>query len=106
MSQVASMLPDERRRLIAEQLKEHGSVSVTSVGDRFGVSSMTARRDLAELERQGVARRTHGGAVLPAVSAHEDSFAQRVETATEAKLALAADAVALLGMRETVFLDS
>jgi DeoR/GlpR family transcriptional regulator of sugar metabolism len=26
---------------------------------------MTARRDLTELERQGIARRTHGGAVLP-----------------------------------------
>ena len=32
---------------------------------RFGVSPMTARRDLAELERRGVVRRTHGGAVLP-----------------------------------------
>ena len=28
---------------------------------------MTARRDLQELERQGIARRTHGGAVLPSV---------------------------------------
>ena len=62
--------------------------------DRFGVSPMTARRDLAELERQGVVRRTHGGAVLPTVSAHEDSFARRLKTATEAKQRLAHAAVA------------
>jgi DeoR/GlpR family transcriptional regulator of sugar metabolism len=100
------VLAETRRRAIAEHLRTTGAVSVAELEMRFGVSSMTARRDLAELERQGVARRTHGGAVLPAVSAHEDSFAQRVETATEAKLALAADAVSLLGARETVFLDS
>ena len=67
---------------------------------------MTARRDLAELERQGIARRTHGGAVLPSISAQEDSFAQRVEVATEAKMALAEAAVAMLSPRETIFLDS
>ena len=67
---------------------------------------MTARRDLAELERRGVVRRTHGGAVLPAISAHEDSFARRLRTAAQAKAALAAAAVAALTPRETVFLDS
>jgi len=66
---------------------------------------MTARRDLDELERRGVARRTHGGAVLPAISAHEDSFVARVETAPEAKQALARAAVATLAPRQSVFLD-
>jgi DeoR/GlpR family transcriptional regulator of sugar metabolism len=67
---------------------------------------MTARRDLGDLVQRGIARRTHGGAVLPSISAHEDSFARRVETATEAKAALAAEAVQMLSPRETVFLDS
>jgi DeoR/GlpR family transcriptional regulator of sugar metabolism len=67
---------------------------------------MTARRDLGELERQGLARRTHGGAVLPAISAHEDSFVARLETAPEAKRALANAAVATIAPRESVFLDS
>jgi DeoR/GlpR family transcriptional regulator of sugar metabolism len=81
-------------------------VSVAELESRFGVSSMTARRDLATLERQGIARRTHGGAVLPAVAAHEDSFAQRVERDSEAKRALADEAVKLLAPRQTVFFDS
>jgi DeoR/GlpR family transcriptional regulator of sugar metabolism len=81
-------------------------VTVAAVEEQFGVSPMTARRDLAELERQGLARRTHGGAVLPGISAHEDSFAQRLETATEAKAALARAACATIAPRESVFLDS
>jgi DeoR/GlpR family transcriptional regulator of sugar metabolism len=47
---------------------QRGSVSVAEVETGFGVSPMTARRDLDELARQGLARRTHGGAVLPGLS--------------------------------------
>src|SRR3954447_3518437 len=83
-----------------------GAVTVGELEERFGVSPMTARRALAELERQGIARRTHGGAVLPSISAQEDSFAQRVEVATEAKMSLADEAVAMISPRETLFLDS
>jgi DeoR/GlpR family transcriptional regulator of sugar metabolism len=100
------MLAMARRSAIADLLRDAGVVTVTELEARFGVSPMTARRDLAELERQGVARRTHGGAVLPSISGKEDSFAQRVEVATEAKARLAEVAVALLAPRETVFLDS
>lgn len=67
---------------------------------------MTARRDLAELERRGVLQRTHGGAVLPLASAHEDSFARRLRVAAEAKRRMAIAAVAAMRPRETVFLDS
>jgi DeoR/GlpR family transcriptional regulator of sugar metabolism len=95
-----------RRAAILDLLRDSGAVTVTEVENRFGVSPMTARRDLAELARQGVARRTHGGAVLPSISAQEDSFAQRVEVATAAKAQLAEAAVEMLNPRETVFLDS
>ena len=59
------MLPDERRRMIAERLRQRGGVSVSALEAEFRISPMTARRDLDELERRGIARRTHGGAVLP-----------------------------------------
>lgn len=106
MPELAARLPDERRRLIAEQLKERGSVSVSQLGERFGISLMTARRDLAALERQGVARRTHGGAVLPGPSSAEDSFGQRLDVAVEAKERLALAAAALVAPGEAVFVDS
>jgi DeoR/GlpR family transcriptional regulator of sugar metabolism len=81
-------------------------VTVAQLEQRFGISPMTARRDLSDLERQGLARRTHGGAVLPAITAHEDSFATRMEAETEAKRALAEAVLGMLAPRQSVFLDS
>src|SRR4051812_49549224 len=103
MSGSSTLLADERRRLIAERLVERGSVSVAAIEAEFGVSPMTARRDLHELERQGIARRTHGGAVLPGLSIHEDSFFQRMELEVDAKERLAEAAVALLAGGEAGF---
>lgn len=101
-----NVLPDERRRLIVERLREHGSVSVAGLEEEFGISPMTARRDLAEIERMGIARRTHGGAVLPGMSSHEDSFFQRMEVEVEAKQRLADAALAEIAAGEAVFVDS
>ena len=100
------MLADARRAEIRERLRAAGSVTVSELEEQFGVSSMTARRDLAELERRGLARRTHGGAVLPAIAAHEDSFTSRLEVASEAKGALAVTAAGAVVEEESVFLDS
>ena len=100
------MLADERRRLIAERLRQAGSVSVATLEEEFGISPMTARRDLGELERQGIARRTHGGAVLPALSSHEDSFFQRLEVEADAKERLAEATLEHLSAGEAVFVDS
>ncbi|WP_320669022.1 DeoR/GlpR family DNA-binding transcription regulator [Patulibacter defluvii] len=99
-------LAEERRAQIADLLRANRSVSVAEIEQRFAVSPMTARRDLAELERQGVARRTHGGAVLPGSSRHEDSFSTRLATATAAKRTLAAAAAATVEDGESLFLDS
>jgi DeoR/GlpR family transcriptional regulator of sugar metabolism len=101
-----SSFPDERRRLIAQRLRQHGSVSVSGLEAEFGISPMTARRDLDELERRGVAQRTHGGAVLPGLASHEDSFLQRLEVEVDAKERLAEAALALLEPGEAVFVDS
>jgi DeoR/GlpR family transcriptional regulator of sugar metabolism len=101
-----AVLAGARRLGIAEMLRADGVVSVADVEERFGVSSMTARRDLAELERRGVARRTHGGAVLPSFTGHEDSFMSRLAKQADAKGALAAAAAAFVVAGESVLLDS
>jgi DeoR/GlpR family transcriptional regulator of sugar metabolism len=100
------LLADARRAAIVERLRVTGSVTVAELEEQFGVSSMTARRDLDGLERRGLARRTHGGAVLPAFSAHEDSFASRLEVAADAKRALARAAAAGVQEGESLFIDS
>src|SRR3954449_11502461 len=100
------VLAESRRREIAERLRATGAVTVGEAEERYGVSPMPARRALAERERRGVVRRTHGGAVLPTISAHEDSFARRLDVRAEDKTALAVAGVDPLTPRETIFLDS
>ena len=106
MVEERARLPEHRQQRIAEIVRESGSITVTALEREFGVSPATARRDLAELERQGKVRRTHGGAVMPGVAQHEDSFQQRLGEAVEAKKRLARAASVLLKAEETVFVDS
>src|ERR687895_792815 len=106
MSVKHAALPERRQQRIAELVRETGSVTVAALEMEFGVSPATVRRDLAELERQGKVRRTHGGAVMPGLAQHEDSFQQRLGEAVEAKKRLARAAAKLLGEKETVFIDS
>jgi DeoR/GlpR family transcriptional regulator of sugar metabolism len=87
-------------------VREAGSVTVAGLEQELGISAATARRDLAVLERQGKAKRTHGGAVLPGVAQHEDSFQQRLGEAVGAKKRLARASARLLSAEETVFIDS
>ncbi len=53
---------EERQEIIRESLDHDGLVRVRNLADQFGVSEMTIRRDLEELERLGVLRRVRGGA--------------------------------------------
>jgi len=87
-------------------MRRRGSVTVANVEELFNVSSMTARRDLSLLAEAGHVRRTHGGAVLPDLAAHEDSFESRLEIGAEAKRRIASALVAELDAHETVFVDS
>ena len=57
------MFIEQRKSLIVEELTANGSVSLNDLTDKLGVSQATIRRDLTELERSGLLKRTHGGAV-------------------------------------------
>src|SRR5262249_46844428 len=106
MSRRGNLLPEMRRRAIAERLRTEGGGSVSEFEKAFEVSSMTIRRDLLQLERLGLAKRTHGGAVAPHLAGHEDSFTQRLGIDVDAKRRLAVKAAALVAPGETVFIDS
>src|SRR5205823_2688834 len=58
-----SMYPEERQHALALLVGQRGRVSVTTAAEQFGVTTETVRRDLAVLERAGMLRRVHGGAV-------------------------------------------
>lgn len=57
------MFAHERKKIIMNKLDESSSVVVTELSKEFGTSDVTIRRDLQELENDGLLKRTHGGAV-------------------------------------------
>ena len=59
----------ERKALIMDMLEKENAVSVTQLAEVLKISKETVRRDLRELEQDGMIRRTHGGAVCEQQSA-------------------------------------
>ena len=57
------MYAEERQDAIASLVAQRGRIGVSDLADSFGVTTETVRRDLAALERLGLLRRVHGGAV-------------------------------------------
>ncbi|GAB3354028.1 DeoR/GlpR family DNA-binding transcription regulator [Modestobacter lapidis] len=101
------MYAEERQQAIAGLVTDRGRVAVTAVAERFGVTTETVRRDLAVLERAGLLRRVHGGAV-PAglLTVAEPGLGERSGARTEQKRRIAAAALDLVpGVHGSLLLD-
>lgn len=86
-------------------LDEHGTVTVAELSGKFGVSEMTVRRDLLELEHSGVLRRIHGGATRAMGRAFEPPYRARETRALGAKRAIARKAVEFISEGDAIGLD-
>ena len=84
---------------------ENGSITITEICERFGVSEMTARRDLKELDRQGLLRRVHGGAIASMARSYEPPFPTRASKNLEAKVAIGRKAAELVYDGDSIALD-
>lgn len=98
-------LPDLRRERIAEFVLARESVSAKDLASEFGVSVMTIHRDLDQLERQGVLRKSHGGATAQPSSLFESNVRFRLANATAEKEAVARHAAAMIEPGQAVLLD-
>ena len=58
------MLNIERADYILQELRTRKAVYVNDLAKRYYVSPSTIRRDLNVLEKEGLVRRTYGGAML------------------------------------------
>lgn len=101
-------LPASRRMEMARFLATRPSsvVDLASLAERFGVSEQTIRRDLERLEREGLVRRTFGGAIVQdPVQRQEPSFHEREHLQATSKRAIAELALERLREGEGVFFD-
>jgi DeoR/GlpR family transcriptional regulator of sugar metabolism len=71
------MIAAERHQKILEMVAEAGQISTSEICEVFDVSEMTARRDLTTLDRQGLLRRVHGGAIRSLGRSYEPPFSTR-----------------------------
>ncbi|MFC3964873.1 DeoR/GlpR family DNA-binding transcription regulator [Nocardia jiangsuensis] len=75
------MYAEERQQAIATLVGQAGRVSVAELAALYEVTNETVRRDLAALDRMGLVRRVHGGAVpAAALTAIELGTGEREHT--------------------------
>ena len=96
----------QRQQAIAELIARDGQATVERLCQQFAVSPATIRRDLDELDTQGVVIRTHGGAMRTAQAMPELPVLQRGSDQGEAKRRIGKAAAAFIPERATVFLAS
>lgn len=102
-----SVLMTTRHELIRRELVSTGFVTTSALSDRFGVDVSTIRRDLAMLERDGVLKRSHGGATAVAAPGEQDIpyRLKRTKRLTQ-KRAIAAHAAGLVSEGQILVIDS
>jgi DeoR/GlpR family transcriptional regulator of sugar metabolism len=93
---------EARQDAIVQALARDGRVDVASLTENFGVTTMTIRRDLAELESQGLAHRVHGGAR----KRERSPFERRISDFHAEKARIGRAAASLVKPGETVAIDS
>jgi DeoR family fructose operon transcriptional repressor len=82
--------PEERQQAIAATVMSQGRASVADLAQAYDVTTETVRRDLAVLDRAGLLRRVHGGAVpVRALHLVEPSVDERESTRAGHKHAIA-----------------
>jgi DeoR family fructose operon transcriptional repressor len=102
------MYAEERQQAIASLVISKGRASVAELAETYDVTTETVRRDLAALDKAGVLRRVHGGAV-PTRALHlvEPGVGERESTRTDHKDAIAAAAADFFPLSgATVLLDA
>jgi DeoR family transcriptional regulator, fructose operon transcriptional repressor len=103
----ARRLPAGRKAELAAYVVENGQVTVAHLAEKFDVSPDTIRRDLDQLDADGVLIRTHGGAISPqAVLRPDTGMDVRLRLQTQAKDQIGALAAGLVRDGATLMINA
>jgi DeoR/GlpR family transcriptional regulator of sugar metabolism len=100
------MLKSERQKQILEIIEKTKFCQVTTLAQKLYVAPITIRRDLAELESEGLITRCHGGASVPMHENREVPFKVRDRKNHLVKGELAKRAAQLINTGDVIFIDS
>ncbi|HEY2948307.1 MAG TPA: DeoR/GlpR family DNA-binding transcription regulator [Micromonosporaceae bacterium] len=100
------MYAEERQQEIARLARRNSRVDVMTLADELNVTAETIRRDLTVLERAGVLRRVHGGAIPVERIGFEPAVAARDAVLTAEKERIAKAALAEVPEEGAIILDA
>lgn len=100
------MYGPERQEEILRLARQEGRVEVAVLAETFGITPETVRRDLTRLERRGVLRRTHGGALPIERLGFEPAVDERAEVHRAEKQRIGIAATAHLPTEGAVLIDA
>ncbi len=100
------LFAEERQSRILKQLKKDRKVLVPQLCEQFGVSPVTIRNDLNDMETRGLLKRTHGGAILTSKTGFEQNTVQKLVKNQEQKDAIGKLAAALVEDGDILALDT
>lgn len=99
------MFMEERLDEILEILKLEGKVIVKNLSEKYNVSEGMIRKDLQKLEREGLIKRTYGGAILERRILNNENTTSRVINDLDAKDRIAKLVVKEIEDNDVIFLD-
>lgn len=102
---IGGAVQEERQRKILEIVGRDGKITIGQICSLFDVSEMTARRDLRMLDRRGLLRKVHGGAVSSLGRSYEPPFETRAIKHAELKRAIGRRAAELIYDGDSIALD-
>jgi DeoR family transcriptional regulator, fructose operon transcriptional repressor len=100
------MFAEERQQEIVRRARQAGRVDVSSLSIELDVTSETVRRDLTALERAGLVRRVHGGAIAIERLGFEPGVSARETVLTEEKARIGKAALAELPDDGAILIDA
>lgn len=99
------MIPITRRELILKELRENELVHIEKLAETIGTSEQTIRRDLMQLEKNGLVERYHGGVAKLVDTSRELSVGQRMQRFSVEKERVGEIAASLINDGDTIFID-
>jgi Transcriptional regulators of sugar metabolism len=100
------MFNEERKKEILSAISDKGNVKVSELSKAYNVSEVTIRKDLQELEEEGLVKRVHGGAVLDHSIKFEPTFSEKADKFINEKSIIGKAAAALIEDGDTIALDA
>jgi DeoR/GlpR family transcriptional regulator of sugar metabolism len=101
------LIAEKRKELLIDKLRRDGYIQATDFSEEMDISAATIRRDLIQLEKEGLCIRKRGGAVRSTQSVTmELPYDIKKNRNTEAKNRIAQKALDLIDNGDTILLDA